>query len=166
MEKDIKYYVQDFKKWIKQSSEGKRWHKERMERIKFFQEKLEKRKIDNLSEKDFSILIKNLWALNVWKNKDYVVQRLIKENGFEKIKKELKKLLYGTEDVEERWDNFRNSIKGLGPSSINEILAFSNPKKYALVNMKDYKVLPRLGIPINSVKDGKSYKEAIEQVKK
>jgi len=163
--KEIVNYIQQFKNWLEEDEKAKEWKEERVKRIQWYKEKLSLDNIDNLSVEDFSKLIKDLWASNVWKNKDYKVHYLIKNNGFEKIKKELKNLLHGKDPIEKRWDDFKNSIKGLGPSSISEILTFFDPRKYSLINLKIYKVLPRLGIPIKVVKDGKSYKEAIEKLK-
>jgi len=164
MEK-IKNYIEQFKTWLKENEKSKQWEKERKERVQWCKEKLCPERIDTLSVDDFSKLIKDLWASNVWRNKDYKVQYLIKNNGFEKIKKELKELLYTNELIEKRWNRFKEKIKGLGPSSISEILAFFNPQEYGLINQKVYKVLPRLGIPIKIVKDGESYKGAIEKLK-
>ena len=164
MEK-IKNYIEQFKNWLKEDERSKKWKKERKERCQWYKEKLRFDQINNLNEEDFSELIKNLWASNVWQNKEYKVQYLIRNNGFEKIKKELRKLLYGKDSIENRWNTFKKSIKGLGPSSISEILTFFDPQKYALINVKIYKVLPRVGMSIKVVKNGKSYKEAIEKLK-
>lgn len=163
---EIKNYIEQFKNWVKEDEKSKDWEEERLKRIQWYKEKLNFNNIDNLNVEDFSRLIKDLWASDVWKNKDYKVQYLIKNNGFEKIKSELKELFYGKNPIETRWDRFKKTIKGLGPSSISELLAFFNPQEYAIINSKVYKVLPRLGIPIKPVKDGKSYKEAIEKLKK
>lgn len=167
METKIKEYIEEFKSWLKSKErEPEKWQEGREERLKWYSQKLSYQKIDDLTVSDFSKLIKDLWASNVWRNKDYKVKSLIKDNGFEKIKRELKNLLYGKEPIEKRWDNFRASIKGLGPSSISEILTFFNPQEFALINQKPYKVLPLLGMEIPVVKDGKSYKKAIESLGK
>jgi hypothetical protein len=164
--KEIKNYIEQFRNWLKEDEKAKRWREDRERRIKWYKEKLSLEKIDSLTENDFSEMIKKLWASDVWKNKDYKVRSLIKDNGFEKIKQGLKKLLYGKEEIEKRWDEFKKSIKGLGPSSMSEILAFFNPEEYPLINQKTYKVLPRLGISIDIVRNGKEYKKAKEKVEK
>jgi len=161
----IKQYIIKFKEWFYQKrGNSEEWEKSRQERHKWYQEKLSLETIDNLTEEDFSKLIKDLWASNIFKNKDYKVQYLIQNNGFDKIKKKLKELLYGDASIGKRWDDFKVSIKGLGPSSISEILSFFNPQEYALINLKIYKVLPRLDIPINGVKSGRDYEEAIQKL--
>ena len=88
--KEIVNYIQQFKNWLEEDEKAKEWKEERVKRIQWYKEKLSLDNIDNLSVEDFSKLIKDLWASNVWKNKDYKVHYLIKNNGFEKIKKELK----------------------------------------------------------------------------
>jgi len=160
---EFKNYITQFKNWLKEDGERAReWKEGRKNREIWYKEKFNYNQIDNLTADDFSKLIKDLWASSIWSNKDYKVQYLIKNNGFKKIKKELREFLYSRDPIENRWDDFKKSIKGLGPSSISEILTFFDPQKYALINVKIYKVLPKLGIPIKVVKDGKSYKEAIE----
>lgn len=163
--KNIKNYIEQFKNWLNTDEKAKDWEKERQERTRFFKEKLNLQVIDNLSAEDFSEMIKSLWASNVWRNKDYKVKYLIENNGLEKIRRELKELLHGKDPIENRWDKFRNSVKGLGPSSTSEILTFFDPQNYGLINQKIYKVLPRLEIPIKLVKEGKSYQEALEKLK-
>src|SRR5690242_4848913 len=66
----------------------------------------------------------------------------------QKIKDELKKLLYDTGSIIERYNNFKNNIKGFGPSSISEILHFVFPEKYCLWNEKPKTVLPIINLDI------------------
>ncbi len=39
----------------------------------------------------------------IWGNKQYVVNKLIEDNGFDKLKEELVELLYGKTSLEKRW---------------------------------------------------------------
>ncbi|MDD5638575.1 MAG: hypothetical protein PHO28_01555 [Candidatus Pacebacteria bacterium] len=161
--KDLTNYITQFQNWSKEkSNKASEWEEERTRRELWYKEKLSPNRINDLTVDDFSIMIKELWASSVWTNKNYKIQYLLENNGFDKIKQELKELLYGEDLLENRWDNFKHSIKGLGPSSISEILTFFDPQKYGLINLKIYKVLPHLGIKIHTVKDGKGYKEALE----
>jgi len=162
---NIKNYIVKFQNWLEEKdNKASEWKEERIRREQWYKDKLSPNKINDLTVDDFSTMIRELWASLIWTNKNYKIQYLLENNGFDKIKKELKELLYGDDLVENRWDNFKSSIKGLGPSSISEILTFFDSQKYGLINLKIYKVLPRLGIKIHEVKDGKGYKEALEKL--
>jgi len=138
-------YIERLKEFLK-TSEGQSWIDERKSRTVFFQDILSIDKIDNLREEDFGKIIKSLYASEVWTNKNYLVNKIIQENGIQKIRTELKKLLYGNETIDKRFDEFKKNIKGLGPSSITEILVFVFPEKYCLWNEKPKNVLPFLGL--------------------
>lgn len=167
MSTDLQTHIVNFEKWLAtDTADAAKWKKERTERLEWYRVRLSKDAIGKLSSEDFATFIKDLWATNIWKNKDYKVEQLIKDNGLEKLRLNLDVLMHGNDPIEKRWDEFRASIKGLGPSSISEILAFSDPQQYALVNLKPYEVLPRLGMSINAVTDGKSYKKAVNEISK
>ena len=52
-------------------------------------------KLDSISEQEFAEIYKKLWASNIWGDKDQAVKsQLIEGNGLDKIKVELKKLIY------------------------------------------------------------------------
>lgn len=167
MPTDLKAHITNFKTWLRTNTgDAADWQKEREERLDWYRKHLSEEKLANLSRENFATLIKALWATNIWKNKDYKVDQLLKDNGLEKIRASPDTLLHGKDPVVTRWDEFKSSIKGLGPSSISEVLTFSDPYTFALVNKKPYKVLPRLGLPLKPVADGKSYETAVEQIGK
>lgn len=135
--------VEDFKTFLG-TEEAKEWQKDREERSALFKSLLAEDRIENLAEKDFGILISKLWASQIWGNKEYLVNKILKDNGLPKIKAELRELLYGSQPLDERYDRFKMNIKGLGPSSITEILLFVFPTEYCLWNEKPINVLPFL----------------------
>jgi hypothetical protein len=139
-------YIEKFKGRLKVELSDKGWEKERKERTVLFQKLLGKRNINKLNEKDFGKIIKTLWASQIWGNKEYLIKKILKDNGLPKIRKELRELLYGTDSIEKRFNRFRQNIKGLGPASITEILVFVFPSKYCLWNDKPKNVLPVLGM--------------------
>lgn len=142
----IRKYVGPFKEYLA-SEEGKKFEeKNRSTRIAYFQTFLGQHNIDNLDEGNLRGLISNLWATEFWINKKYREDKVINDNSPEMLKKNLKYLLYEEERIEEKWDNFRRSTKGFGPSSISEILSFVHPDKYGLWNQKPINVLPFLGL--------------------
>jgi len=146
--KTLRRYAEEFKEWLK-TPEGQANVKEHREHEKYFKEKLSPQNLEKMTSDEFREVYKNLWASNVWGNKDwYVDNKLLGPNGFEVIKRELKKLLYGPGDIDAKYDEFRKNVKGFGPSSISEILHFVFPEKYCLWNEKPKSVLPFLGLTL------------------
>lgn len=141
----IKEYTLGFKQFLK-SKTGMDWGKEREERGSLFKKILGLENIDNLSEDQFRLVMKSLWATGFWTNKDYPINKILEDNGISKIRQELKKLLYDSDSIGKRFDVFRSNVKGVGPSSITEILVFMCPEKCCLWNEKPKNVLPFLGM--------------------
>jgi hypothetical protein len=166
--KRLASYVDAFKEWLK-TPDGLKSVTEHRDHEQFFKNKLEADKIALLTEDEFREIYKTLWASGVWGNKDwYIDNKLIGPNGLEKIKQELKSLLYGSEDIGRKYDRFRSNIKGLGPSLISEILNFVFPQWYCLWNATPKTVLPFLGLNLlpegffkYQITSGKEYQECI-----
>ena len=106
---------------------------ERNERKAYYQS-FTKDKLLAMTEEDFFEYISRLWSMVMWGNKRFVVDKLISDNGFEPLKKQLAELLYGTTQFEKRWNAFLKSVKGMGPSTISELLTYTNPNEYILFN--------------------------------
>ena len=106
---------------------------ERKERKEYYQS-FTKDKLIAMTEDEFLEYISKLWSMLIWGNKKYVVDKLIADNGFVALKKQLAELLYGTSPIEKRWDVFLKSIKGMGPATISELLTYANPKEYVIFN--------------------------------
>lgn len=137
-------YIPAYLAWLS-SSEGKTDTTEHREHEHFFKTMLERNRISSLTESEFRLLYKTLWASRLWTNKDwYIDEKLLKPNGLEKIKNGLCNLLYGEGEINDRYDKFRQEVAGFGPSSISEILHFMFPEKYCLWNEKPKTVLPFL----------------------
>ncbi|MGB9743634.1 MAG: hypothetical protein ACPLW7_00340 [Minisyncoccia bacterium] len=140
----IKNYIKQYLQWREEQKEKEL--AEREERVNWYKEKMgSPEKIKNFTEKDLHELIEKLWALKFWRNKAYKVNKLIKDNGLDKLKTAFISLLYAEQSIAKRWDDFRKSIKGLGPSSLSEILTLVFPDQYGIMNMKPLTVLPYLG---------------------
>lgn len=135
---------------------------ERQERKTFYQS-YTKDKILAMTEDAFLEYISKLWSMLIWGNKKYVVDKLIADNGFATLKKQLSELLYGTSSIEKRWDSFLKSIKGMGPATISELLTYANPQEYAIFNKTTilcYGYLDISGMPkYNYQYTGKKYTE-------
>jgi hypothetical protein len=140
----IKNYIKQYIKWREEQKEKELAKRE--ERVSWYKEKMgSPEKINNFTEEDLHELIEKLWALEFWRNKAYKVNKLIKDNGLDKLKTAFINLLYSEQFIAKRWDDFRKSIKGLGPSSLSEILTLVFPDQYGIMNMKPLTVLPYLG---------------------
>ena len=106
---------------------------ERQERKAFYQS-YTKDKILAMTEDEFLEYISKLWSMLIWGNKKYVVDKLIADNGFDALKKQLAELLFGTNAISKRWDSFLKSVKGMGPATISELLTYANPQEYVIFN--------------------------------
>jgi len=103
-------------------------------------------KIMQMSVEDLLEYLSKLWAMLIWGNKQYVVDKMIRDNGFDHLKKELADLLWGDSPIENRWDKARNDIKGMGPAMISELLCHVRPDYYMIWNRRAYVGLNYLGV--------------------
>ena len=120
-------------------------------------------KIINMDEDEFYEYISKLWAMIIWGNKHYIIDKYISDNGFDHLKKSIANLLYGSEPIEQRWDNFKDNIKGFGPAMMSELLCYVNPNEYMIWNTtaaNAYKNLEIKDIPKHNYQiTGKKYFE-------
>jgi len=91
-----------------------------------------------MTEEDIYRYISQLWAMQIWGNKHYVVDKIIGDNGLQNFTKSLADLIWGSQDISERWDSFRKEVKGMGPAMISEILCKTHPNDYMLWNRRAY----------------------------
>lgn len=87
-----------------------------------------------------------LWAMLIWGNKSYAVNKLIENNGLTTIRRELAELLWGKNPVAERWDSFRKSVKGVGPAMMSELLCCVHPDECMIWNRRAYVGFDFLGV--------------------
>ena len=99
-----------------------------------------------MTEEDIYQYLSKLWAMLIWGNKHYVVDKIIEENGLENFRRYLADLVWGPQDITERWDNFRSGIKGMGPAMISEILCKTHPNDFMLWNRRAYVGLNYLAV--------------------
>ncbi len=135
---------------------------ERKERKEYYQS-FTKDKLIAMTEDEFLEYVSKLWSMLIWGNKKYVVDKLIADNGFLALKKQLAELLYGTSPIEKRWDLFLKSVKGMGPATISELLSYANPQEYVIFNKTTILCFGYLDIPdmpkYNYQYTGKKYME-------
>ena len=119
---------------------------ERKERRAYYQS-FTKDKILGMTEEDFLEYMSKLWSMLIWGNKKYVVDKMIADNGFENLKKQLVELLYGKSPLEKRWNSFLKTVKGLGPASISELLTYVNPDENVIFNKTTVLCFSYLEVP-------------------
>lgn len=141
---------------------------ERKERKDYYQS-FTKSKLIAMTEDEFLEYISKLWSMLIWGNKKYVVDKLIADNGFDALKKQLAELLYGANSIEKRWDQFLKSVKGMGPATISELLTYANPQENVIFNKTTIICYSYLDIPdmpkYNYQYTGKKYAEVCKIAK-
>jgi len=129
-DKELSEYYENF-----EEDESEEFVKERNQKKKFFQEKLSEKNIDNLEEGDIREIIRKLWAFEMWASKDYVVEEII-DDDIEKLKKNLKEALHGSQDKSKAYDELIENIRMMGPASASEILSCVFPEECGIWNRK------------------------------
>lgn len=130
----IKLAISEFqKKKIANPSYYLETEAERRERTLYYQS-YTKDKLLKMNTDQFYEYIAKLWSMIIWGNKKYIADKLIEDNNFENLKNKLAELLYGSSNIENRWDSFLKTVKGLGPATISELLAYIDPKQFILFN--------------------------------
>ena len=120
------------------------FNKERQEHYKLISRLLSRENVMRLTESDFKKIIKELWAFRMWSNKDHPANNILQNSGIKKIRASLNNLLYGSEPLEKRFDNFH--VKYFATASITEIMAIMHPHECGLWNSKPRKYLSRFKI--------------------
>jgi hypothetical protein len=144
LSKHIQAFLKDQRENPQKHAQDKEEH---LENIKFFQA-FTKERLLNSNEEEFYNYFSNLWAMKIWGNKRYIVDKLINDNGLENLKGHLTQLLYSMEDIEKRWDDFKLKVKGIGPAMMSELLCKTFPEDYMLWNRRAY-----VGLNYLQVKD-------------
>jgi len=105
-----------------------------------------KDRILSMTPEDLYQYLSKLWAMLIWGNKHYVVDKAIEENGLQKLREKLAELVWGNQDISDRWDDFRHEIKGIGPAMISEILCKTHPNDFMLWNRRAFVALRYLEV--------------------
>ena len=166
----LRKHIKDY--YIKSNKNKEKFEddlKDRIERTAYYKS-FDKDKIVNMDEDSFYEYISKLWAMLIWGNKKYMIDKIIKDNGFQGIKNSLATFLYGEDNIENRWNKFRKSAKNFGSAMASEILNHVYPDKYMLWNRRAFVGLRYLGVEDLPKYDyqltGKKYVELCEEAKK
>jgi len=140
----VAQFVVRFRQYLESGDQGFDLE-ERQKRVSAYAQLLSPAGLDQMTELEFGQAISSLWASQIWGNKGYLVDKLIRDNGLPTLVTQLRQLLWGHGTIASRYDAFRKAIKGLGPASITELLAFVHPDECGLWNEKARKALQVLG---------------------
>ncbi len=139
-------HIVSYEKALHESSEKRLQELEERKQRKEYYQSWSKDRLSKMSEEEFHEYLSKLWAMLIWGNKRYIVDKLIKDNGFDALKLGLASLVWGNGPIEKRWDAFRKSIKGVGPAMMSEILCHVHPEDFIIWNRRAYVGLNYLGI--------------------
>lgn len=147
MNKDLlRTHIQNYlKRLATEPDEARRSAQERWERADFYQGWTAER-IKGMTPDDISPYLSRLWAMQIWGNKQYVVNNILETNGIDKFRQELAVLVWGHDPLAKRWDRFREDIKSVGPAMMSEILCHTYPQQCMLWNRRTYVALNYLGV--------------------
>lgn len=169
----LQKHIKAYKKKIKEDPEKfDADREERSERIAYYRS-MTREKILAMDEEAVYEYLSKLWAMRIWGNKKYAIDKIIRENTIEKLKQELADLLWSDKPsdkpIEQRWDRFKKEIKGMASAMVSELLGHVDPDNYitwnrrALIglNYLEVKALPRYDYQLN----GKKYAYLCTQFK-
>lgn len=143
----LKKHIQTYTKQLSTNSELTQADKrERQERMAFYQGWTAGR-MNTMTPEDVAQYLSRLWAMLIWGNKQYVVNKVLDTNGLENLRRELGALVWGQESLANRWDRFRENIKSIGPAMMSEILCHTHPDTCMLWNRRAYVGLNYLEVP-------------------
>jgi hypothetical protein len=154
---------------------------EREERRKTHYKVLSSREsLSKISFEQFCVMIEELWALRGWHNKAWFIENQmgLSASNYKDALKALDTLLFGTNELEKKLEEFMQNSSGFGIAIVSEILTLSAANQYPLFNAKSQAVLKSLRIdlkehsPRGKKKDiylylvfNKFYAEVLAQVK-
>src|SRR5690606_26107020 len=129
-------HIQNFMRRAQaESSEFTQHWNARREMTAFYQS-FTKDRLLSLSTDELYEYLASLWAMLMWGNKRYVVDKIIENNGLVGVRQHLADLVWGETDIELRWNTFRKAVKGMGPAMISEILCKTHPDSMAIWNSR------------------------------
>jgi len=169
----VKEYFEKLYPRYRESGEFEEDEKDILCRISYFQKKF-REKVDGLSEIDFEEILSNTWAFRRFRGNIHSrAQEIIADNGMEKVREAFKILTDTSMSPHKRYGKVLGMIKGLGPATITEILAYLQPHECALWNRRAREALDILGIDMVdtskyalSPKEYKIYNELIKSIHK
>jgi hypothetical protein len=143
--KEIEKWAASYKEWNQtiQNNNDIGW---RIKNSKNLKRLLSPEKVKTLKKNEIEEILSSLNSLN-----SYPINRakIMSNNTLRNIRRALDNLVNGEEQLAVRM-NKCNSIKYLGTSSMNEIIGFTNPNKYPLINRNSNSGLRFFGYQIKA----------------
>lgn len=125
-----------------QSDRYKKDVREREERKTYFRSLLN-RKFD---EAVLLEIIKKLWAAQNFTNKEYLSNKIIKDNGIEHLARSFEVLKSDKATPGMRYEEFIHDIKGMGPSMVTELMCHLDSSRAGIWNNKAREALAWLEV--------------------
>jgi len=142
----LQKHIENYKKHLADNPEKHlKDLEERKQRTDYYRS-WSKDRLLKITEEEFYEYISKLWAMLIWGNKKYAVDKLIQDNGLDTIKNSLSGFVWGNDPVENRWGVFRKKIKGIGPAMMSEILCHVHPEDFIIWNRRAHVGLNYLGV--------------------
>lgn len=138
--------IPNFKSFL--NTEAQPWLDERKKKDDFFANYFSKGKLSKLDAGVLRELIHILWAFNVWTNKDYLLNEMLK-SGLDNIREAFEYLLYSNDTIAKRYDFTREKVRMLGAAGISEILIHHDHNQFPIWNRRTKRGLFCLGISKN-----------------
>jgi len=132
----LKNYIDDFLKYYKENPQKLHDHMEERNYLINYYQNFTKDKILQMTEGELYEYLSKLWAMSTWGNKQYIIDKIIEENGLRNFCKSLAALVWGDNNIIDRWNNFHTETKRVGPAMKSEILCKTHPNKYMLWNRR------------------------------
>ncbi len=143
----LKKQIAAYKKWYAANRKEADLHHLAHQEMATDYQAFTKARLLNLTEEELYNYIAPLWAMVMWGNKHYQVDRIIEANGMPLLRQQFAGLIRGETAIEKRWDEFRTRIKGVGPAIMSELLCKTHPGEFLIWNRKTYNAFRLLEIP-------------------
>lgn len=138
---ELSRLFQEFKE--AESSELSEDVKERQEKKEFIQQNLSEENLSDYAEGDLRELVRSLWAFQMWTNKDYIVDEMLKD-GLDALRKHFKTALHESSSVKAAFSELVGNVRMMGPAAASEILSSVYPDRCAIWNRKAKQALDQL----------------------
>ena len=135
----LRQHIQEFVAKIKRDpGHFREEYNQRLELVAYYGS-FNPERIATMTSDDVYEYLSKLWAMLIWGNKHYVVDKILSDNGLQVFRENLSRLVWATDPFPNRWDQFRQTIKGMGPAMMSEILCKTHPDQHILWNRRAFR---------------------------